>query len=269
MIRLDDLDDPRLADFRLVADPAALARAGLFVAEGRLILPRVLDAPRFRLRAVLLSDAAWAALGADLAAAAAPVYVVPQARMNALAGFNIHRGCLALVERPALPALAAIDLGACRRVLVLEGVNNPDNVGGIFRNAAAFDVDLAVLGPGCGDPFYRKAIRTSMGAALSVPLAAAGAWPADLARLRAAGLALLALTPAADATPLTALAADRLPRVALLLGAEGPGLSAAALAAAELRVRVESGPRVDSLNVATAAAIALHHFSAGAARAID
>lgn len=260
-IRLADLDDPRLADYRLVAMPAELQRRGLFVAEGRLVVRRLVDAPRFHTRSILLTMAAWESVRGALeeCRSEVPVYVIPQERMNRLVGFNIHRGCLALAERPRVPFLNDLELGSCRRLIVLEGVNNPDNIGGLFRNAAAFDVDLVVLGPRCGDPFYRKAIRTSMGATLSVPVADAGAWPAAIERLRTEGLRVIALTPSRAALPLATLSRAE-PRVALLLGAEGEGLSSDALSRADVQVRVETSVTVDSLNVATAAAVALHHY---------
>ena len=260
MIPIDDLDDVRLADYRLVATPDELQRRGLFVAEGRLVVRRLIDTPRFHTRSILLTMPAWESLrdALETRRADVPVYVVPQEQMNRLVGFNIHRGCLALADRPRIPSLVDVDLGPCHRILVLEGVNNPDNIGGLFRNAAAFDVDLVVLGPRCGDPFYRKAIRTSMGAALSVPIADAGDWGAAIEQLRADGLQVIALTPSPAAMPLTTIPAE--PRVALLLGAEGEGLSEEALSQAHVRVRVETSVAVDSLNVATAAAIALHYF---------
>lgn len=210
MISIHTLDDPRLAGYRLVAKPVELQRHGLFVAEGRLVVTRLVDARGFRTRSILLSTTAWHAMRAELDAREidAPIYVVAQDTMNGLVGYNMHRGCLALAERPRLPELADVDLGACRRMLILEGVNNPDNVGGLFRNAAAFGVDLVVLGPGCGDPFYRKAIRTSMGATLSVPISNAGPWPGALDRLRAAGIRTMALTPEPNAAPLRSVAAD-------------------------------------------------------------
>ncbi len=270
MIRVDDLDDPRLSNYRFVAQPAELERRGWLVAEGRLVLPRLLDAPRIRTQSILLSTVAWQAMQPALDARRfdAPIYVAPQEALSAVVGFNMHRGCLALAERPTLPTLTDVDLRACPRVLVLEGVNNPDNIGGLFRNAAAFGVDLVVLGPRCSDPFYRKAIRTSMGATLHVPIASAGPWPDAIDRLRAAGLQTIALTPSPEATPLKSIAAST-SGIALLLGAEGDGLSGDALRATDVRVRIEMVPSVNSLNVATAAAIALHHFlarKAGAAR---
>jgi tRNA G18 (ribose-2'-O)-methylase SpoU len=253
------IDDPRLAAYRTLADPAALIRSGLLVAEGRLVVRRLLVGGRFAVHSILVTSAArqWLA-DVLIDEGGVPVFVVEQGVMNAVAGFNIHRGCLALAERPACATLTAADLGAASRVLVLEGVNNPDNIGGLFRSAAAFGVNLVVLGPGCSDPWYRKAIRTSMAATLQVPFVAAGAWPDGLDLLRGHGFALVALSPARDAT-----AIEDMPRnaskLALLVGAEGEGLSPAALAHADHVVRIAMTPGVDSLNVTVAASIALHY----------
>jgi tRNA G18 (ribose-2'-O)-methylase SpoU len=264
------LDDPRLDDYRHIGDAAALRGRGLFVAEGRLVVDRLVRDRRYRVRSVLLTETAAAALPGTLAAIGADgaVYVVPQAVMNAVVGFNIHRGCLALADRGPAPRLESLPLAAAGAVVVAEGVNNPDNVGGLFRNAAALGASAIVLGPDCGDPLYRKAIRTSMAATLRLPWAQADHWPDALDGLRAAGLTVVACTPSGDAPALYDLA---LPvRLAVLVGAEGPGLSAAALARADLRVRIPMHADMDSLNVATAAAIVLSAHaarSAGRARA--
>ncbi len=250
------MPDTGIAAYGDMRDAAALARRGLLVAEGRLVVRRLLASPRFKTRSVLVTPVAFDAIR-DVVPAALPCYIVNQPRMDAIVGFNIHRGCLALAERPDLPAIDRIDLETVSRVVVLEGVGNPDNVGGIFRSAAAFGVELVVLGPGCGDPFYRKAIRTSMAATLDVPVANAGAWPAAIDAVRTRGLRVVAFTPAADASPLEEL--PRWGRLALLFGTEGVGLSAAALAAADQRVRIRTTDRVDSLNVTVAASIALHY----------
>jgi tRNA G18 (ribose-2'-O)-methylase SpoU len=180
--------------------------------------------------------------------------------MNGIAGFNIHRGCLAIAERPTLLALHELALAALRRVVVMEGVNNPDNVGGIFRSAAAFGVDAVVLGPACSDPLYRKSVRTSMAATLAIPFADAGTWPGAIRALREHGLCVLGLTPSADATPLDALPRD-LDRVALLVGTEGNGLTREAMDAADELVRIPMRGVADSLNVTVAASIALYHFT--------
>jgi tRNA G18 (ribose-2'-O)-methylase SpoU len=258
VIPVTSLDDPRLADYRLLADPAALMRRGLFVAEGRLVVRRLLGLRRFRIRSILVTAPAAAALDDALQAEVA-VYVVDQPLMNAVTGFNMHRGCLAIAERPVVPALPDGLSNQMRRVLVLEGVNNPDNIGGLFRSAAAFAFDLVVLGPRCNDPLYRKAIRTSMAATLQVPFVDAGAWPDALHTLRASGFHVVALTPASDARELSECRTGERP-VALLAGAEGEGLTREAMSAASERLRIATADAVDSLNITSAVSIALYHF---------
>jgi tRNA G18 (ribose-2'-O)-methylase SpoU len=253
------LDDERLQDYRLIADHQTLSARGLFVAEGRLVLARLLAQTRFPVRSILLTDNALAGVRRWLDAHPnpAPVYVVDQASMNALAGFNIHRGCLALAVRPA-PATLAPDLArSVRRTIVLERVSNPDNVGGIFRSAAALGAELVVLGPDCGDPLYRKAVRTSMGAVLSVPFVDAGDWPGALRELRQAGATVVALTPSREALPLRDVAPSAGP-IALLVGHEGEGLTAAAIRESSMQVRIPMTEGMDSLNVASAASIAMY-----------
>ena len=196
-------------------------------------------------------------LRTDLPKTGAPIYLAGQELMNDLAGFNIHRGCLALVRRPQTPTLDRIAAGPLARLLLLEGVNNPDNVGGLFRSAAAFGIELVVLGPHSGDPLYRKAIRTSMGATLSLPFAQAPQWPGAIADLRADGFTVVALTPALTAAPLEEIFPHA--KLALLVGSEGAGLTEAAMRAATLRIRIPTTADVDSLNVTIAASIAMYH----------
>ncbi len=257
MIRIESLADPRVAEYHNISNAEALLRGGLFVAEGRLVVRRLLASSRFRTHSVLLTAAAYHALKETLDDHAVEIFVVDQETMNGIAGFNIHRGCLALAHRPPASTLHDLPLARTHRVVVMEGVNNPDNVGGIFRSAAAFGIDAVVLGPACSDPLYRKSIRTSMAATLAVPFASAGAWPEALDALRAHGFRVLALTPAGDAAPLDGLGGD-LERVAILVGSEGEGLSDAALQAADDRVRIRMTGPADSLNVAVAASIAMH-----------
>jgi tRNA G18 (ribose-2'-O)-methylase SpoU len=263
---LTSLDDERVAAYQWLADPKRLEAEGLFVAEGRLVVPQLLAASSRPGRwagaahSVLLSPAAYAHMQSQLAPyPEVPVFVVPQPAMNELVGFNIHRGCLALGRRPLTPGLDELDLAAATRVVVLEGVNNPDNIGGIFRSAAAFNADFVALGPGCADPLYRKSIRTSIGATLDVPYAKAEPWPPALDQLKRAGFRVVALTTATTAAALASLTGRA--RMALLAGAEGTGLSDLALAAADERVTIPMSGRVDSLNVGTALAIALYHVS--------
>jgi tRNA G18 (ribose-2'-O)-methylase SpoU len=258
---IEGAGDPRIAEYRSVSEPALAAAAGVFVAEGSFVVRRLLQQDRFSPRSVLVTEAALRRLS-DVLSSPPPsldIYLTSLDVMREIAGFNIHRGCLALGDRR--PPLDPLELAeSARRLLVLEGLGNPDNVGGIFRNAAAFGVDAVLLGPGCADPLYRKAIRVSMAATLLVPFAAFDNWPADLAALRRHGVRLIALTPVRDAEALGAIPASCCSgdRVALLVGSEGDGLSRDAIAAADLRVRIPIAPLVDSLNAATAAGIALH-----------
>jgi tRNA G18 (ribose-2'-O)-methylase SpoU len=262
--RLDDQSGDLLADYRNVPDPELVAGRGLFVAEGRLVVTRLLASDRFAVRSVLLTETAYSSVrGAIDERPDIPVYLVAQDVMNAITGFNIHRGCLALGERP--PAQDWRDLAAAgRTLLVLERIGNADNVGSLFRNAAALGADAVLLGPACADPLYRKAIRTSMGAALTIPFAPVADWPHALQELRAAGWSTIALTPhpsAAAACDMGAAIRDR--RCAVVVGHEGDGLTPAALATCEHRVRIPMARGTDSLNVATAAAIALYEVGRG------
>lgn len=260
-----DLDDPRLEAYRDIAVPEALVARDLFVAEGRLVVDRLVQGRRHLLHSLLLTETAAGAMATTLAALdlTTPVFVVPQAVMNDVVGFNIHRGCLALAARPLPRGLDALPWPSLDRVVVAEGVNNPDNVGGLFRNAASLGAQAIVLGPGCGDPLYRKAIRTSMAATLSLPWVTTADWPGALDHLRAEGLALIACTPDDDASSLYDVALPA--RAAVLVGAEGHGLTAAALARADLTVRIPMHGEMDSLNVATAAAIVLSALAGRAA----
>jgi tRNA G18 (ribose-2'-O)-methylase SpoU len=263
--RVERAHDARLRGYALVAQPGALRQAGWFVAEGRLVVERVLAEPRYQLESVLLNEAALAALEPLLRDAAAPVYLCPNALFEALTGYDFHRGCLALVRRPAPLDWRALAARA-RSLVVLEGVANHDNIGGVFRNAAAFGADAVLLGPSCADPLYRKAIRTSMAACLRVPFATIGAddgapWPRCLGELAALGFDLIALTPGTGARELDEfVAAPRVERQALLFGSEGAGLSAPALSACDQRVRIAIRPEVDSLNLAVACGIALQRL---------
>jgi len=256
-VTVDSIDDPRVAAYRHIADPKALIELGVFVAEGRLVVRRLIDLRHWDIESILLTQPAADVLSDVLPATTAPVYLASQEIMNGVAGFNIHRGCLAIVKRPQAPTLDRITAGPLSRVLVLEGVNNPDNVGGLFRSAAAFGIELVVLGPNSGDPLYRKAIRTSMGATLAVPFASAAQWPGALRDLRADGFTLVALTPSLKAAPLEEV--WRHAKLALLVGSEGDGLTEEAMRAATVRARIPMAGDVDSLNVTTAASIAMYH----------
>lgn len=257
-------DDPRLEDYVALRDPALRrtreATAGLFIAEGHLVVERLL-ASRYPVRSVLVTDRGLRVLRPVLEEADVTVHLVDAAVARAVTGYEVHRGVLAAAQRLELPGAAEVTAEA-RVVLILEDLTDQANLGAVFRNAAALGADAVLLSPRCCDPLYRRSVRVSMGAVLTVPYAYVEPWPETLTALAADGFSLLALTPDQAADRLEA-AADGLVeqndgRVALLLGSEGPGLSPAALAACDRRVRIAMESGVDSLNVATAAAVALH-----------
>src|SRR3954447_18729757 len=187
--------DPRLAPYRAVADPAALARDGLFVAEGRLVVERLLEDGRFDVHSVAATTGALAALAPALALRPdLAVYECETAVLREITGFAFHRGSLALAYRPPREVELA-SLAGATRLLALEGVADPDNVGGLFRTALALGVDALILDGATADPLYRKAIRTSMAATLRVPFVRVSGWLDGLDALRAAGLRIVALTP--------------------------------------------------------------------------
>jgi tRNA G18 (ribose-2'-O)-methylase SpoU len=264
VLTIEDPEDPRLADYREIRDAERRRRDGTFIAEGRQVVRRLLSARRYRVRSALVTPPALLALGEALAAAEVPTYLVRQDVVEAVVGMEFHHGCLAAGERGAEPTAEAVLAEALRsRLVVLEGLGDSSNVGALFRNALAFGVGAVFLAPGTADPLYRKAIRVSSGATVALPFARLADWPRDLERLRAAGYTVLALTPRAEAVDIGELGDGRLlpARLALLLGTEGRGLSAEALAAADLQIRIPMAPEMDSLNVAAAGAIALHWLS--------
>ena len=262
VVDVQDPDDPRLDDFRDLNSvdrrPDLPTGKGLVIAEGVLVVQRML-ASRFTPFALLGTDRRLAELTEDLAGAPqAPYYRVAADVMARVVGFHLNRGVLAAARRVPEPSIAEVVDGA-RTVAVLEGVNDHENLGSIFRNAAGLSVDAMVFGSGCADPLYRRAVRVSMGHALLVPYARATDWPADLVKLKQDGFRLLAMTPDGDARPLSeAMAAVRDERIAVLVGAEGPGLTAGALRRSDVRVRIPMSRGTDSLNVATAAALAFY-----------
>jgi len=262
VIRIDDPDDPRLAVFRDVRERDLVGRDGGFIAEGVVVLEKLLAAGRHPLDCVLVAEQRAEALARLLARVpdGLPVYVAAQPAMDRLTGFHIHRGVLAAGRRTELTAEALLAGMPVRALVVgLMGIANHDNMGGLFRNAAAFGADAVLIDDTCCDPLYRKAIRVSVGAALTTPFARAGSAEALAGQLAAAGFTLLALTPAGNTT-LAELTPSA--RVAALFGAEGPGLPAAVIARAQ-RVAITMAGGFDSLNVATASGIVLHHLATG------
>jgi len=264
LIPIDDPADPRVAPYLQVRERDLVGREGGFIAEGEVVLRVLLgEDERIQTRSLLLAEnrvRRLAPMIADLPDEVA-VYVASQAVMDAVVGFHIHRGILAHGERPADPGVAALLAGLSPRALVvaLFGIANHDNMGGLFRNAAAFGVDAVLLGAGCCDPLYRKAIRVSVGAALKVPFARLAPGDEAMDLLTAAGFEPLALSPR-GAEPLAGVV--RPGRAAVLLVAEGPGLPAEILDRCRtLAIPMASG--WDSLNVAAASAIVLHELTKG------
>lgn len=261
VIDVADPADPRLDDFRDLNSvdrrPDLPSGKGLVIAEGVLVVQRML-ASRFVPRALLGTDRRLAELSSDLDRVDAPYYRADADVMADVVGFHLNRGVLASASRPPELTVTQV-LDGARTVAVLEGVNDHENLGSVFRNAAGLGVDALVFGSGCADPLYRRAVRVSMGHALLVPYAWAAAWPQDLELLRDNGFRLLAMTPDPSARTLpeamTALADDR---VAIMVGAEGPGLTERAMRESDMRVRIPMSRGTDSLNVATAAALAFY-----------
>ena len=262
-------DDRRVDDYRQLHDARARrlmerpggGHPGFFVAEGAHALHRLLASGR-RVRSVLVDPLRLEALGDRLAGVDAPVLVADQPTLRAVAGFPVHRGVLAAADRWPLPDPAEL-LAGVGRAAILEDINDHENLGVIFRSAGSLGLDAVLLSPHCSDPLYRRSVRVSMGHVLGVPWTRLEPWPDALRAVAAAGVTLAALTPAADAEVLWDWQPAPTERVAVLLGAEGPGLSPAALAAAHRRLTIPMRRPEDSLNVGSAAAIA---FSALTAR---
>jgi tRNA G18 (ribose-2'-O)-methylase SpoU len=261
VIAIDDPDDPRLADYRQVRERDLVGRQGGFIAEGVVVLEKLIRAGRHPLRSVLIAEKRVAGLQPLLAGLrqGVEIYAASQSVMDAVVGFSIHRGVLAAGTR-AEPGLDAVIAALPPRALVvgLVGIANHDNMGGLFRNAAAFGADAVLLDDDCCDPLYRKAIRVSVGAALTVPFARAGEAARLVARLAAEAFSVIALSPQGE-MDIRDLKPG--PRTTVLFGAEGPGLPPHVMAAAQA-VRIEMAGGFDSLNVATSSGIVLHHLVA-------
>jgi tRNA G18 (ribose-2'-O)-methylase SpoU len=263
IVEVRDPSDPRLGDYARLTDVGHRVRrepaAGVFIAEGATVLERALDAG-FAPRSLLLAPnrvGPATALAARVAAGGAPVYVAGPEILERLTGYHVHRGLLAAMNRRPLRATEELLVDA-RRVVVCEDIVDHTNLGALFRAAAGFGVDAVLITPSCADPLYRRAIRTSMGTVFALPWTRLTSWPGDLAQLRAAGFAVAALSPAADGIELAEFAAGAPERIAWVLGTEGSGLAAATVARSDFRVHIRMSPGVDSLNVASAAAVALY-----------
>ena len=257
-IPIESAEDPRVADYVGLTDGARRMQhepgAGYFIAEGEKVVRRTADAG-YPVRSLLVSEQRYPELEQRLQDLDCPAYVASYDVLRSLTGFHVHRGVLASFGRLPVPPPEQVLRGA-RRVVVMEAVTNHTNLGAVFRSAAALGMDAVLLSPTSCDPLYRRCVRVSMGQVFSVPYAYLADWPQGIADLRRDGFRVLALTPDPGAVPLDALRVGDDERIALLFGAEGPGLTEQALAAADERVRIPMSAGVDSLNVAAAAAVA-------------
>ena len=259
VVEISDIADPRLTDFAHRTDVAlkngSTAEHGLYIAESALVLGRALRAghrPRSVLALGGTVDEAVALVGDDV-----PVYSGPGDLLAELTGYILHRGLIASMHRPPLPSVQSL-LENARRVVILENVVDPTNVGAIFRSVAAIGADAVLVTPRCSDPFYRRAIRVSMGTVLQVPWTRTGDWASTRELLAANGFHVAALALTDDAVSLRSFAATAPEKVALVLGTEGEGLTPEAIAAADTVVQIPMAHGIDSLNVAATAAVAMY-----------
>lgn len=261
IVTIDDPADPRIAAYRDVRERDLVGREGLFIAEGDVVLRVLLGRARSQAVSLLLAEKRLAALAPLIEALPAkiPVFVAKQEVIDGIAGFHLHRGMLGLGRRSPSPSPPELLAGAGKRavILVLFGIANHDNMGGIFRNAAAFGVKAVILDGACVDPLYRKAIRVSVGGTLFVPFTKLDPGDDALALLASAGFEPIALSPKGRSSLGDISRSDR---IAVLLGSEGHGLPDELLARTQT-VRIPMTPGFDSLNVATASGIVLHHLT--------
>ncbi len=258
--RVADPSDPRLTDYVALNDPqrrrTVERRGRYFIVEGVVAIERLVANPRWSVRSLLLLDTLANRLAHHLRTIRAPIFVAPSDVLRSVVGFDLHRGALAAVDRPSALTAAPLIHGA-RLVVVTEGINDQENLGALFRNAAAFGVDAVLLDSTTADPLYRRSVRVSTGHVLDVPFASIGSLPDGLDVVRQAGGTVVGLTPSATVDVRDVALGQLTPPIALMVGAEGPGLTAPTLAAADLLCRISIAPGIDSLNVATAAAVAL------------
>jgi tRNA G18 (ribose-2'-O)-methylase SpoU len=255
IVEVADPADERLADFVDLADPGARRkreRDEIFIAEGFVAVRRLAESDH-TVRSVLVERSKLGRIDDVVAGLGAPVYVADRNVLEATVGFHMHRGIVAAADRLPLPSVAEL-VDSAARIAVLEGLNDPENLGLIARSARAFGIDGLVLDPTCIDPYYRRSVRVSMGEVLLLDIARTDDWPGDLDAIRAAGFATWAMSPARDAEDLWDV--DVPERLAMVFGAEGPGLSLQAMRRADRRVRIPISRDVDSINVGHAAAVA-------------
>jgi tRNA G18 (ribose-2'-O)-methylase SpoU len=259
LLEVDDADDPRLADYRDLRDVELRkhleAEHGLFIAEGEKVVRRAVEAGHSA-RSFLMAPRWLDGLADVLQLSDAPCFVVPEALAERVTGFHVHRGALASLERRPLPSVPDVLAGA-RTVVVLEDVVDHTNVGAVFRAAAGLGVDAVLLSPRCADPLYRRSVKVAMGAVFSLPYARLDDWYDALPAVSASGFTTVAMTLAEDAVEIEQAVAG-LDRVALVLGSEGHGLSARWEQSADRRAVIPMAAGIDSLNVASAAAVACY-----------
>ncbi|MGF1667649.1 MAG: TrmH family RNA methyltransferase [Acidimicrobiia bacterium] len=260
-VRVEAGDDPQLSDYTGLRDPARRSRleadGGFFVAEGLFVIERLLGSG-LTVRSVLVTPSRLERLRAALGERPITVFVAERDVMEQVVGFDIHRGALASADRPAPVDLTAA-IGGVRLVAALEGLNDHENIGSIFRSAAALGVGAVLLDGTCADPWYRRSVRVSMGTVLDLPICRQPVLAPALAGLKAAGFRLVGLGLGPESVPLVSVEPG--PATVVVLGAEGPGLSARSLASVDVVAKIPMARSVDSLNVGHAAAIAFHHFN--------
>lgn len=265
LAHITDSDDPRVADFRKLNDSAFRRRVeaagpfhkGLLVAEGWLGVERLLPS-RYPIRAILVDETKSDRALELIDERGIPLFAAERSVLDEIVGFPLHRGVVAVAER-GLPVLATSVIGRARSLVVVEGVNDAENLGSIIRNTAALGGDGLLLDPTSCDPLSRRTIRVSVGHALALPFARV-AWPDGLSTLRDAGFTIIGLTPRGDATDIGDMTVEPSDRLAIVVGAEGPGLTDDTIDRCDHAVRVPMARGVDSVNVATATAIALHRL---------
>jgi tRNA G18 (ribose-2'-O)-methylase SpoU len=261
--RISTVADPALADYQSLTDVALRRRiepaGGFFMAESAKVIERAVAAG-YQPRSILISDRWLPTLEDIVGDSDVTVLVADDDLIRQVAGYHVHRGALASMHRKPLPSLTHIMRGA-RRLAVLEGIVDHTNVGAAFRSIAALGFDGVVIDPTCADPLYRRAVRVSMGAVLTLPWTRTSTWPDPLQMIEDEGFTTVALTPDPESLPLHEVAANPPAKVALLLGSEGHGLSPDARAASRLAVRIPMDGGIDSLNVAAATAVACYAFA--------
>ncbi len=259
LLRVDNPDDRRLDDYRALTDTALRTvkdpAGGLYIAESTKVIARAVAAGH-RPRSVLVQERRVDDIGAIVGDLDVPVYVVPDEVAEAVTGFAVHRGTIASMHRPELPTVREV-IDSATLVLILENIGDHTNVGAAFRAAAALGADAVLVSPGGADPLYRRSVRVSMGTVFQVPWTRITDWESAVTDLHAARFDVAALALSDDAVTLDAYVADRPERVAVVMGSEGDGLSRTALANADTVVTIPMSGGVDSLNVASAAAVAL------------